>query len=241
MGDRRLVVIEEGDDFVKNYRGAAEVRAVTGEEIGVAVDGQFVALEYEAGEEGCGGGARFGLRSPQGSGSDSMDSGTCPDGPSAGDHTMLTAQLLVELGAGDRINTGDWNRNWRSWRHSSASRNRLVWKMSGSSWGSWKAETTWGMLDAIRDGNVDLALHLLDKLLTEGEHPLKLLGGINFTFRPLAAATETARQGLSLKESFLEAGVKQFVVESQRSRICRAWVVLVRNFSTADCWRSIRG
>jgi len=87
--------------------------------------------------------------------------------------------------------------------------------------GGWKAETTWGMLDAIRDGNVDLALHLLDKLLTEGEHPLKLLGGINFTFRPLAAATESARQGLSLKESLIQAGVKPFIAGVSESYLRR--------------------
>ena len=76
--------------------------------------------------------------------------------------------------------------------------------------GGWKAETTWGMLDAVRDGNLSVALHLLEKLIQSGEHPLKLLGGIHFTFRPLAKATELTRQGQILGEALVEAGVKPF-------------------------------
>ncbi len=46
--------------------------------------------------------------------------------------------------------------------------------------GGWKTETTWKMLDAVRDGQMATALELLDKLLTAGEHALKLLGGVNY-------------------------------------------------------------
>jgi DNA polymerase-3 subunit delta len=79
--------------------------------------------------------------------------------------------------------------------------------------GGWKMETTWKMLDAIRDGHVGAALELLDKLLVAGEHPVKLLGGINYTFRPVAKATELSRQGQPLAEALAEAGVKPFNVQ----------------------------
>lgn len=79
--------------------------------------------------------------------------------------------------------------------------------------GGWKTETTWKMLDAVRDGQLGTALELLDKLLTSGEHPLKLLGGINFVYRPLARATELARQGLPLTEALTQAGVKPFTIQ----------------------------
>jgi DNA polymerase-3 subunit delta len=79
--------------------------------------------------------------------------------------------------------------------------------------GGWKTETTWKMLDAVRDGQLGLALGLLEKLLTSGEHPLKLLGGINFVYRPIARATELARQGLPLTEALAQAGVKSFTIQ----------------------------
>ena len=78
--------------------------------------------------------------------------------------------------------------------------------------GGWKMETTWKMLDAVRDGNVGVAIELLDKLLTAGEHPLKLFGGINFVFRPIAKATELSRQGTQLNEALAQAGTKPFVI-----------------------------
>lgn len=74
--------------------------------------------------------------------------------------------------------------------------------------GGWKAETTWSMLDAVRDGHVDQAFQLLDKLLMAGEHPLRLLGSVQWTFRPLARATEASRQGQNLTEALTEAGVR---------------------------------
>lgn len=79
--------------------------------------------------------------------------------------------------------------------------------------GGWKAETTWKMLDAARDGQVGAALQLLDKLVTAGEHPLKLLGGINYVYRQLAQATEVSRRGTPLNEALIQSGVKPFLVQ----------------------------
>lgn len=73
--------------------------------------------------------------------------------------------------------------------------------------GGWKAETTWAMTDAVRDGNIAVALVCLDKLLTAGEAPQKIVGGISFVFRKLAQATELARQGISLNAALTQSGV----------------------------------
>lgn len=73
--------------------------------------------------------------------------------------------------------------------------------------GGWKAETTWAMTDAIRDGNVPVALQALNRLLTAGEPPLKVLGGVSYVFRKYARATETARQGTPLSAALRSAGV----------------------------------
>jgi len=79
--------------------------------------------------------------------------------------------------------------------------------------GGWKMETTWKMLDAVRDGQVGTALEYLDKLLLSGEPAVKLLGGIGWMFRPVAKATELSRHGQPLSEALVEAGAKPFNVQ----------------------------
>lgn len=73
--------------------------------------------------------------------------------------------------------------------------------------GGWKAETTWRMTDAVRDGDVAAALHALGKLLVAGEPPLKVLGGVGYVFRKYARATELSRQGAALGAALKTAGV----------------------------------
>jgi DNA polymerase III subunit delta len=73
--------------------------------------------------------------------------------------------------------------------------------------GGWKAETTWSMLDAVRDGDPGTALGCLEKLLTAGEAGPKLLGGVSFVFRKLANATERSREGVALPAALKDAGV----------------------------------
>jgi DNA polymerase-3 subunit delta len=73
--------------------------------------------------------------------------------------------------------------------------------------GGWRLETTWEMLDAVRDNHPAKALQALDKLLLAGEAPQKILGGVVYTFRKFADATERARQGGSLREALSAAGV----------------------------------
>jgi len=72
--------------------------------------------------------------------------------------------------------------------------------------GGWKAETTWTMVNAIRDGKSGEALDCLHKLLHAGEAPQKILGGMNFVFRRIASATEKSRS-VALKDALKEAGV----------------------------------
>jgi len=73
--------------------------------------------------------------------------------------------------------------------------------------GGWKAETTWVMLDSLRDGNLNHALTCYDQLLTAGEAPQRLLGGIAFQFKKLVKATELSRQGIPLNEALKTSGI----------------------------------
>lgn len=73
--------------------------------------------------------------------------------------------------------------------------------------GGWKGETTWAMIDAIRDGSPGTALQCLSKLLYSGEPGPKILGGINYVFRKFAIAAEISRKTGALQPALKEAGV----------------------------------
>ena len=73
--------------------------------------------------------------------------------------------------------------------------------------GGWRTETTWVMLDAVRDGNSGKALEALSKLMISGEAPQKILGGVTFTFRKLAEATERTRAGAPLRDAIAGSGI----------------------------------
>ncbi|MBU4399184.1 MAG: DNA polymerase III subunit delta [Planctomycetes bacterium] len=60
--------------------------------------------------------------------------------------------------------------------------------------GGWRAKTTWEMLDAAMDGNVAEAMLQLDRLLSSGEQPIGLLGQISASLRRFAAATRLVLQ-----------------------------------------------
>lgn len=72
--------------------------------------------------------------------------------------------------------------------------------------GGWRTETTWAMTDATRDGRLGDGLAALNELLDAGEAAPRLLGGIGFVFRKLALATELARNK-PLDQALRDAGV----------------------------------
>lgn len=86
--------------------------------------------------------------------------------------------------------------------------------------GGWRTETTWAMTDAARDDDVSFALNALDQLLTAGEPPMKLLGGITFVFKKFAIATDYSRSG-SLDQALRQAGVFPNAVNAGQSYLRR--------------------
>ncbi len=75
--------------------------------------------------------------------------------------------------------------------------------------GGWRAETTWAMLDAVQDGRGGDALVQLDKLLNANEAPQKILGGLSFVFRRLAKAVQLSARRVPLGESLKQAGIRR--------------------------------
>ena len=92
---------------------------------------------------------------------------------------------------------------------------------------SWRAKTTWGMLDFVLDGQVAAAMLELDRLLASGENPLGLLAQISASLRRLAAATRLLLQGeaagrrITLSQALQQAGVRSFVVQKAERQLRR--------------------
>lgn len=91
--------------------------------------------------------------------------------------------------------------------------------------GTWRAKTTWDMLDAALEGDVAGALAQLDRLLLAGEVPISVLGQISASLRRLAAATrivlktEAAGRRPALGAALEQAGVKRFVLEKTQRQL----------------------
>jgi len=102
---------------------------------------------------------------------------------------------------------------------------RITPEMVSRSVGSWRAKTTWEMLDAALAGNVGEALVQLDRLLLAGESPVGLLGQISASLRRFAAATrlvlqaEAAGRRIALSDALEQAGVRRFVLQKAERQL----------------------
>lgn len=82
--------------------------------------------------------------------------------------------------------------------------------------GGWRVKTTWDMLDAACEGKTREALSQLDSLLLSGESPIALLGQIGFTLRRFATAARLVRDAeregkrTNLRQALEAAGVKPY-------------------------------
>ena len=86
--------------------------------------------------------------------------------------------------------------------------------------GGWRTETTWAMTDAVRDGDLGFAVKALDQLLTAGEPPIKLLGGISYVFKKFAQATELSRT-MPLDQAMRQSGIFPQAVASGQAYLRR--------------------
>jgi DNA polymerase-3 subunit delta len=84
--------------------------------------------------------------------------------------------------------------------------------------GGWRAQTAWEMLDAAAAGDSRSALAQLDRLLLAGENAIGILAQMSASLRRLAAATRLIEQAektgrrATLRQALEEAGFKPFVL-----------------------------
>ena len=86
--------------------------------------------------------------------------------------------------------------------------------------GGWRTQTIWELMDAACDGNTADALQQLDRLLQSGENPVGLFGQISWSLRRFAAATriyqQTERSGRkpSVRQALEQAGFRKWPKEA---------------------------
>lgn len=93
--------------------------------------------------------------------------------------------------------------------------------------GTWRAQTAWVMLDAALDGKLPEALRQLDLLLGAGEQPHGVLSQVASSLRRMAAATRLVLQGeatgrrVSVAQALEQIGTQTFVVRKIEPRLRR--------------------
>ena len=91
--------------------------------------------------------------------------------------------------------------------------------------GGWRAKTGWDMIDAAVAGDARNALMQLDRLISAGEHPIALLGQMAFSLRKFAAAariverTEAAGRRTTLRQALEQAGIKAFLLNKAEPQL----------------------
>ena len=225
----RLVVVEDGDDFVTRYRGQLEDLLDRGELPGVLIldvtkwasnTRLYKAVDKNAFQSEC--------RAPQKTGRSkgldepalakwlvaraknehqaSLEKDAANEllelvGPEFGLLEQALAKLALFVGDDRRVTT----------------------TMVQDIVGGWRTKTTWDLIDAAARGDAAAAVEQLDRLLQAGEHPNALFGQISWSLRRFAAATriyeQSQRDGqrLPLQQALEQAGFRKWPREALKS------------------------
>ena len=84
--------------------------------------------------------------------------------------------------------------------------------------GAGRIETIWKVLEAATTGRGDLALELLDRLVTAGEAPAPLLAAMTTSLLKVYQAGRLRRLRVDLREACAAAGIPPFAVEQTRQQ-----------------------
>jgi DNA polymerase-3 subunit delta len=79
--------------------------------------------------------------------------------------------------------------------------------------GNSRAENVWKTFDALAAGDAKAALAILDRLFEQGEEPFLILGAFSKQLRQLAQATRLTTHGLSLTAALEKVGIHSFAVQ----------------------------
>jgi DNA polymerase-3 subunit delta len=209
VGERRLVVVDGADPFVSKYRAQLEKYVPQPAPTGVLV---LVVKSWPATTR------LYKLVAPEAAiACESLSAGRLPGWCStwaASHHAkQLSAEaagLLVDLVGTDMGQLDQEIAKLATYAGSAARiESADVDKLVGSS----RAEITWKIFDALAQGKAGEALTILDRLLDQGEEPIRILGAFSMQLRRLAQAARLAQTGQPLDTALHEAG---FTYPNQR-------------------------
>lgn len=202
-GDRRLVVVEDADEFVTRHRPGLEKYALAPAKKAVLVlEVKSWPKTTRLAKQVAQTGLEIECTELKGVALTKWLQETAREAHQA-DLQRDAAAMLVEL-IGDDL--GLLDQELSKLGSFVGQKGTITAEVVRSMVGGWRTETTWAMTDAVRDGDLASALKDLNELLYHGEAPQKLIGGIHFVFRKLAYATDLARKQ-PLDSALREAGV----------------------------------
>jgi DNA polymerase-3 subunit delta len=82
-----------------------------------------------------------------------------------------------------------------------------------------RAENTWKIFDAMAQGQAAEALAIVDRLLEQGQEPLRILGAFSMQLRRLAQAARLTRQGLRLSDALEQAGFSAYNIKGAEEQL----------------------
>lgn len=202
-GDRRLVIVDDADDFVTKHRAGLEKYAAAPAKKAVLVlDVKTWPKTTRLAKQVAQTGLDIECTELKGAALSKWLQDTARDVHEA-DLQRDAAALLIEL-IGDEL--GLLDQELSKLGSFVGQKGTITAEIVRQMVGGWRTETTWAMADAVRDGDLASALKDLNDLLFHGEAPQKLIGGIHFVFRKLAYGTDLARKQ-QLEGALREAGV----------------------------------
>jgi DNA polymerase-3 subunit delta len=215
IGPRRLVSVERADPFITKYRAALEKYVAEPAQTGTLVlevkswpaTTRLAKMVPPAGSIACKAPAAYRLPEWCARWAQTRYERELPAsaarllvdliGAEMGQLDQELAKLSTFVGTGCRIDIADVD--------------RLV--------GSSRTENTFKIFDAMGSGNAKTALAILDRALTQGEDPIRILGAFSMQLRRLVQASRLHQQGLSLGQALDSAGVPPFARQGSEQQL----------------------
>ena len=204
-GGRRLVVLDEADEFVRRQREELERRLERVEECAasntlvltvtqwLATTRLYKLLDRSGLQVDCGPPMTTHGRSKQ-----IDDQRICQwmieraREPHGFELTLAAARAILEL---QEVNFGMFDSQLAKLACFVPASGRLSPEAVREVVGGWRAATTWQAIDAALDGNIPRAMTLFDRLAQSGEHPIALFAQIGWALRRYAGAVEFRDRG----------------------------------------------
>ncbi len=224
FGGKRLIVVEDAEDFISRHRAALEDYIARPSRSGVlALETASWPSNTRLFKAVAAAGLAIDCNVPPAAQLARWLGGWCKQAHGV-ELPLAAAEMIVET-IGPELGLID--QELAKLAPMAGSEGKITPEMVGRMVGGWRAKTTWEMLDAALDGQTAAAMLQLDRLLVSGENPIGLLAQVSASLRRLAAATrlilqaEAAGRRIALRQALEEAGIRAFVLQKAERQLRR--------------------